>query len=98
MLKKIQTLDLRIFFSGSVVEEGYSNFVWPKEPNKFPNRIEIINRILKEFKNEIFLINSRKDLQSNEIFKKKIILCLHNKMIKKTSYTLNFKEKLRFIK
>lgn len=93
-IKKNPNFGLRIFFSGSIVEEGYNNFVWPKEPGKFPNRIEVINRILKEFKNEIFLINSKKDLQSSEIFKKKIILCLHDKMIKKTSYTLNFKENL----
>jgi hypothetical protein len=93
-VKKNPNFKLRIFFSGSIVEEGYNNFKWSKEPNKFPNRIEVINRILKEFKNEIFLINSKKDLKSSEIFKKKIILCLHNKMIKKTTYTLNFKENL----
>ena len=93
-VKKNPNFKLRVFFSGSIVEEGYNNFKWSKEPNKFPNRIEVINRVLKEFKNEIFLINSKNDLKSSEIFKKKIILCLHNKMIKKTKYTLNFKENL----
>ena len=93
-VKKNPNFKLRVFFSGSIVEEGYNNFKWSKEPNKFPNRIEVINRILKEFKNEIFLIHSKKDLKSSGIFKKKIILCLHNKMIKKTTYTLNFKENL----
>ena len=93
-IKKNPNFKLRIFFSGSIVEEGYNNFIWQKEPNKFPNRIEVIKKILKEFKNEIFFINSKKDLKSSEIFKKKIVLCLHDKMIKKTSYTLNFKDNL----
>ena len=93
-VKKNPNFKLRIFFSGSIVEEGYNSFKWSKEPNKFPNRIEVIKKILKEFKNEIFFINSKKDLKSSEIFKKKIVLCLHDKMIKKTSYTLNFKDNL----
>ncbi len=91
-INKAPNFNLRIFFSGSVVEEGYNSFLWNKEPEKFPNRIEVINKILKEFKSEIFLINSKKDLKSNEISKKKIIFCLHDKMIKKTSYTLDFKQ------
>ena len=36
----------------------YSNFNWKYEPKKFPNRIEVINNIIREFKNEIFFINS----------------------------------------
>jgi len=91
-IKKKPNFNLRIFFSGSIVKDGYENFSWKKEPGKFPNRINIINKILKEFKNEIFLINSKNDLKSNEITKKKIIFCLHDKMIKKTSYKLNFKQ------
>lgn len=46
--------NLRIFFSGSVVEEGYGNFFWKKDPEKFPNRVKTIKNILKEFKSEIF--------------------------------------------
>ena len=84
--------NLRIFFSGSIVEEGYNNFHWKMEPKKFPNRIKIINRILEEFKSEIYLIKSKKDLKTIDFSKKKIIFCLHDKMIKKTSYILNFKE------
>ena len=88
---------LRVFFSGSVVEEGYGNFFWRKEPKKFPNRIKIIESILKEFKSEIFLINSKNDLKQNDIFKKKIILCLHNKVMKKTSYKLSFKDNFKLL-
>ena len=61
------------------------------------NRIKIINKILKEFKNEIFLINSKNDLKNNEFFKKKIIFCLHDKMIKKTSYKLNFEDNFNLL-
>jgi hypothetical protein len=89
--------DLRIFFSGSVVVDGYNSFLWKKEPEKFPNRLEIINKIIKEFKNEIFFINSKQDLKSSNFLKKKIILCLHDKMIKKTSYTLNFKDNFNLL-
>ena len=89
---KKPNLDFRIFFSGSIVEEGYKSFTWEENEKKFPNRVEIINEILKEYKNEIFLIKSKKDLKSNQIFRKKIILCLHEKMIKKSSYILNFKD------
>ena len=100
--KKINTskepnLNLRIFFSGSIVEEGYSNFYWKKEPEKFPNRIKIIKSILKEFKSEIYLINSKKDLKSSDFSKKKIILCLHDKVMKKTSYKLNFNDNLNLL-
>jgi hypothetical protein len=91
-VKKEPNFNLRIFFSGSIVEDGYNSFLWNKEPKKFPNRIEVINKILKEFGNEVFLINSKKDLKSSGITKKQIIFCLHDKMIKKTSYTLNFKQ------
>ncbi len=89
---KKPNFNLRIFFSGSVVQEGYSNFIWKKEPEKFPNRIKIVTHILKEFKNEILLINSSKDLKNSQFNKKRIIFCLHDKIIKKTSYKLNFKE------
>ena len=94
--KKKPNFNLRIFFSGSVFNEVYNNFFWEKEPEKFPNRIEVINNIIKEFKKEIFFINSKKDIQSREILNKKIIFCLHDKMIKKTSYILNFKNNFNF--
>ena len=89
--------NLRVFFSGSVVEEGYSSFRWENEPEKFPDRISVINKIVKEFKEDIFFIKSKKDLKTNNLFKKKIIFCLHDKMIKKTSYTLNFKNNFKLL-
>ena len=91
ILKK-PNFNLRIFFSGSIVNEGYKNFIWKKEPEKFPNRLKIIEEIFKEFKNDIFLIKSQKDIKNIESSKKRIIFCLHDKMIKKTSYILNFKD------
>ena len=48
--------NLRIFFSGSIVKDGYKNFNWPYENEKFPSRVIIIDKIIKEFKNEIFLL------------------------------------------
>ena len=94
---KKPNFNLRIYFSGSVVIDGYNSFKWDNDPEKFPNRIKIINKILKEFKNEIFLINSKNDLKNNEFFKKKIIFCLHDKMIKKTSYKLNFEDNFNLL-
>ncbi len=95
--KKINILkkpdfNIRIFFSGSIVNEGYKNFKWKKEPEKFPNRLQIIEKIMNEFKNDIFLIRSKQDLNHVNSCNKRIIFCLHDKMIKKTSYILNFKE------
>ena len=100
--KKIKILskpdfNLRIFFSGSIVEEGYNSFVWDEQREKFPNRIEVIKKILKEFEKEIFLIKNKDDLRKTEIFKKKIIFCLHDKMVKKTSYILNFENNFKFL-
>ena len=94
---KKPNFNLRIFFSGSVVIDGYNSFKWDRDPEKFPNRIKIINKLLKEFKNEIFLINSKNDLKTNEFFKKRIIFCLHDKMIKKTSYKLSFKDNFNLL-
>ena len=97
---KIRTqpdFNFRIFFSGSVVEDGYKSFNWSKNPEKFPSRIKIINKILNEFKHEIFIIRKKSDLNNIEISKKKIIFCLHDQMIKKTSYILDFKKNFDFL-
>jgi len=97
IIKKKPDFNLRIFFSGSIFNEVYNNFTWNVEPEKFPNRVRIINKIIKEFEKEIFFIKSKKDIYSNEITKKKIIFCLHEKMIKKTSYILSFKDNFNFL-
>ena len=96
ILKK-PNFNIRIYFSGSVNEEGYRNFYWKKEPEKFPDRIKIINFIKKEFGSEIYFINSKKDLKSSAFLKKKIIFCLHENVIKKTTYKLNFKENFNLL-
>ena len=100
--KKINILkrpnfNIRVYFSGSVNVEGYSNFYWKKEPEKFPDRIKIINFIKNEFGSEIYFINSKEDLKNTEFLKKKIIFCLHENVIKKTTYKLNFKENLNLL-
>ncbi len=96
-IKEKPNFNLRIFFSGSIVKDGYKNFNWPYEDEKFPNRIKIIENIIKEFKKEIFFINTKNDLKKSFHSKKKIFLCLHEKMIKKTSYTLNFKDNFNML-
>ena len=96
ILKK-PNFNIRVYFSGSVNVDGYSNFYWKKEPEKFPNRIKIINLIKEEFKSEIYFINSKEDLKSSTFLKKKIIFCLHENVIKKTKYKLNFKENLNLL-
>ena len=100
--KKINILNkpnfnIRVYFSGSINVDGYSNFYWKKEPEKFPDRIKIINLIKKEFNSEIYFINSKEDLKSSAFLKKKIIFCLHENVIKKTTYKLNFKENLNLL-
>jgi len=84
----------KIFFSGGIYEPVYSKYKWIDNENnkKHLNRIEIINIILKEFNKEIFLVKNKNDLKTNKIFKKKIILCLHDRMTSKKKYILNFKE------
>ena len=99
--KKINILSkpnfsIKVYFSGSINDEGYRNFYWKKEPEKFPNRIEIIDFIKKEFESEIYFINSKNDLKNSEL-QKKIIFCLHENVIKKTSYKLNFEENLNLL-
>ena len=91
-INKCPNFNMKIFFSGSIFKDVYGNFTWPKENNKFPSRTKIIETIIKEFKNEIFIIEKKKDLRSSKMNSKKIILCLHERMIKKQSYILNFKE------
>ena len=96
-INKKPNFNFRIFFSGSIFNDVYNNFYWSQEPVKFPNRIEVINNIIKEFGENIFFIKSKKDLKSSEIYRKKIIFCLHKNMVKKTSYTLNFDENFKLL-
>ena len=94
---KKPNFNIRVYFSGSINEDGYSNFYWKKEPERFPDRIKIINLIKKEFESEIYFINSKEDLKSSAFLKKKIIFCLHENVIKKTTYKLNFRENLNLL-
>jgi len=96
-IKSLPDFNLRLYFSGSIHNEAYGNFKWKKNPDKFPSRIEIINAVIKEFKNEIFFIRSKNDLNSIFSSNKKIVFCLHEKMIKKQSYILNFEENFKLL-
>ncbi len=84
-LKKI-----KIFFSGSVNEEVYSNFNW-KDINgkKMLNRVEIIDFIINNFKEKIFFINSIEDLKKGIESKKEIFLSINDRLIKKTKTNLS---------
>ena len=86
----------KIFFSGSVYQNVYANFNWENNYNNsqsnYLSRIEIINIITKEFKNEIFFIKKKNDLKNNDIFKKRIIFSLYDRMISKKKYFLNFRD------
>ena len=87
----------RIFFSGGMFQEVYSKFKWRINDQDLLNRIDVINLIIKEFKNEIFFIQKKSDLKTEKIFKKKIIFCLHDKMLSKKKYILSFKENYKMI-
>ena len=82
----------RIFFSGGMYKKVYSRFTWEENNKQLLNRNEVLDLLLKEFKNEIFLIKNKNDLKNNKIFKKKIIFCLYDKMLSKKKYSLNFEE------
>lgn len=97
IFKKEPNYNLRIFFSGSIFKEVYGNFKWIEGEKKFPTRNKLIDSVINEFKKEVFIIRSKKDLSSDLINKRKIILCLHDKMVKKTSYLLNFKKNFEFL-
>ena len=93
-IKHIEKPKLKIFFSGSIYSKVYSNFLWnyKNHDSKFLNRVKIINELIKEFKSQIFFITNKNDLKSSEIFNKKIIFCLHDKMVSKNNYILDFKK------
>ncbi|MDC1148315.1 hypothetical protein OAT00_01430 [Pelagibacteraceae bacterium] len=93
-IKYTEKPKFKIFFSGSIYSKVYSNFIWDHEnyDSKFLNRVRIINEIIKEFKNQIFFITNKNDLKNSKIFNKKIIFCLHDKMVSKNNYILDFKK------
>ena len=89
---------IRIFFSGSTNKEVYGRFNWINSTgDKFLNRVEIIDFILNEFREKVYLLNSYDQLNDLITSNKPIILSLNDKLIKKTKTNLTNLEHLNLI-
>ena len=76
---------IKIFFSGSTNNEVYGKFKWFTDAKvKLLNRVEIIEFIIKNFKEKIFFLKSYKDLSKIDYTKTPIVLSLNDGLIKKT--------------
>ena len=66
---------IRIFFSGSSNKQVYGRFSWINfNGDKFLNRVEIINFILNEFREKVYLLNSYDQLNDLVSSNKPIVL------------------------
>ena len=89
---------IKIFFSGSTNNEVYSKFTWfTDEKVKLLNRVEIIEFIIKNFKEKIFFLNSYEDLYKIDHSKTPIVLSLNDGLIKKTKTNLTNNQHLELI-
>ncbi len=89
---------IRIFFSGSSNKQVYGRFSWINfNGDKFLNRVEIINFILNEFREKVYLLNSYDQLNDLVSSNKPIVLSLNDKLIKKTKTNLTNLEHLNLI-
>ena len=89
---------IRIFFSGSTNKEVYGRFNWiNSNGDKFLNRVEIIDFILNEFREKVYLLNSYDQLNDLFASNKPIVLSLNDKLIKKTKTNLTNLEHLNLI-
>ena len=80
---------IKILFSGSTNEEVYGKFKWVDENGiSLLNRVEIINFIIKNYKDKIFLLKSYKDLNKINFLKTPIVLSINDKLIKKSKTNL----------
>ena len=80
---------IKILFSGSTNEEVYGKFKWVDENGiNLLNRVEIINFIIKNYKDKIFLLKSFKDLNKINFLKTPIVLSINDKLIKKSKTNL----------
>ena len=95
---KNRNKQIRIFFSGSSNKEVYGRFNWiNSNGDKFLNRVEIIDFILNEFKEKVYLLNSYDQLNDLFASNKPIVLSLNDKLIKKTKTNLTNQEHLNLI-
>ncbi len=89
---------IKIFFSGSTNNEVYGKFTWFNEDKlKLLNRIEIIDFIIKNFKDKIFFLKSYKDLNKIDHSKTPIVLSINDGLIKKSKTNLSNSEHLELI-
>ena len=80
---------IKIFFSGSTNKEVYGKFKWvDKNGIRLLNRIEIIDFIIKNFKNKIFFLKSYEDLNKIDFLKTPIVLSINDKLVKKSKTNL----------
>ena len=80
---------IKILFSGSTNEEVYGKFKWVDENgDRLLNRVEIIDFIIKNFKNKIFFLKSYEDLKRIDFLKTPIVLSINDKLVKKTKTNL----------
>ena len=80
---------IKILFSGSTNEEVYGKFKWvDKNGISLLNRVEIINFVINNYKDKIFLLKSYNDLNKINFLKTPIVLSINDKLIKKSKTNL----------
>ena len=84
---------IKIFFSGSTNKDVYGKFTWYNgQNNKLLNRIQIIDYVIKNFKDKIFFLNNYIDLKDYNPTKTPIVLSVNTNLIKKTMTNLTNKQ------
>ena len=80
---------IKILFSGSTNKDVYTKFNWVDDNGKkWLNRIEIINFVLENFKDKIFVLKTFTDLKNFNSEKTPIIFSINDNLIKKTKTNL----------
>lgn len=99
-LKKLKKNEkkIKIFFSGSTNRDVYEKFIWfDNQNNKLLTRIEIINYVIKNFKDKIFIIKNYNDLRKINYSKTPIVLSINDNLIKKKKTNLTNYEHFELI-
>ena len=89
---------IKILFSGSTNNEVYGKFTWFGDDKvKLLNRVEILDLIIKNFKDKIFFLKSYDDLNKIDHLKTPIVLSVNDGLIKKTKTNLTTAQHLELI-
>lgn len=89
---------IKILFSGSTNEEVYGKFKWvDKNGISLLNRVEIINFVISNYKDKIFLLKSYEDLNKIDFLKTPIVLSINDKLIKKSKTNLTSNQHFEII-